>query len=268
MRTMKTLVVLILASAFPAIALGQGDDADLAAILQRVRERVTQHYLDLKTVAWTDTAKQELLDEKQAPREKPRELVYDAIIRFQEPAREDRGVPFYIREVAELRAVDGKPAKKNEQPKITDPGAANMNSLLFLLLTDDRARNYAFSSGGPADLNGRQALRIDVTSPQKAPPQVKWDDDFVFFGVRRRFQVSGVQFNKGSIWVDPETYDVLQLDWRSEPFEFQRGDSQRVRYEIAMTVRFNRCRLKTRSKRLSFRCRWNLPPQSKKEKTR
>ena len=189
-------------------------------------------------VAWTDTAKQELLDEKQAPREKPRELVYDAIIRFQEPAPEDRGVPFYIREVAELRSVDGKLARKNEQPKTTDPRAANMNSLLFLLLTDDRARNYAFSYVGPAALNGRQALRIDVTSPQKAPPQVKWDDDFVFFGVRYRFQVSGVQFNKGSIWVDPETYDVLQLDWRSDPFEFQRGDSRKVRYEIGMTVRF------------------------------
>jgi hypothetical protein len=238
MRVMKVLS-LILVAAFPALALGQGDDSDFAAILQRVRERVARHYLDLQTVAWTDTATQELLDAKQAPREKARELAYDTIVRLQQPSPEDHGVPFYIREVGELQSVDGKAARKNEQPKTTDPRTANMGSLLFLLLTDERARNFAFSYGGFADLNGRQMLRIDVTSPQQTPPRVTWEDAFVFFGVRYRFQVSGVKFNKGSIWVDPETYDVLQLDWRSDPFEFQRNNGDRkIRYEIGMTVRF------------------------------
>jgi hypothetical protein len=238
MRVMKVLS-LILVAAFPALALGQSDDANFAAILQRVRERIARHYLDLQTVAWTDAAKEELLDEKQAPREKPRELVYDTIIRLQEPSSEDHGVPFYIREVGELQSVDGKPARKNEQPKTTDPRTANMGSLLFLLVTDERARNYAFSYGGSAVLNGRQVLRIDVTSPQQTSPRVTWEDSFVFFGVRYHFQVSGMKFNKGSIWVDPETYDVLKLGWRSDPFEFQRNNGDRkIRYEIGMTVRF------------------------------
>jgi hypothetical protein len=240
MHAMKQILAVILTLALPAIAFGQSDDPELAAILQRVRERVNRHYLDLQTVAWTDTAKQELLDEKQAPREIARELVYDTIVRLQEPSPEDHGVPFYIREVGELQSVDGKPARKNEQPKTTDPRTANMGSLLFLLVTDERARNYAFSYGGFADLNGRRVLRIDVASRQQTPPRVTWEDSFVFFGVRYHFQVSGVKFNKGSLWVDPETYDALQLDWRSDPFEFHRNKGDReIRYEIGMTVRFH-----------------------------
>jgi hypothetical protein len=82
-------------------------------------------------------------------------------------------------------------------------------------------------------------LRIDITSAQKTPPRATWDDSFVFFGVRYHFQVSGVQYNNGILWVDPETYDVLQLEWRSDPFEFQRNrDSRKIKYEVGMKAQF------------------------------
>src|SRR5688572_12442713 len=239
---MKRLLSLMLMMALPGVALGQSDGPELETILQRVRARVTQHYLDLKSLAWSDTAKSEVLKGDQTPKEKPRTLVYDAIIRLQEPASDDHGIPFYIRPAGELLTIDGKPAKKNEKPKPTDPQVGSPGSLLFLLLTDSRADRYGFSYGGITELDGRKALRIGLTMAQIAPPRVTWNDSFVFFGFRYGFQVSGVHWNKGSIWVDPETYDVLQSEWSSDPFEFQRNlpmrGSQKIRFEQGMKARF------------------------------
>jgi len=233
MHAMKQVLSFVFVITLTATVTGQDGDPELSMILQRVRERVTRHYLALQSLAWTDTVKVE------ATGEKPRELVYDSIVRLQEPVPGDNAVPFYIRDVSELRAVNGKPVKKNELPKSTDPRAANMGTLSFLLRSEERSRNYAFSYAGPADLRGRRVLRIDINSPQKTPPKVTWDDAFVFFGVRYHFQVSGVQFTKGVLWVDPETYDVLRLEWKSDLFEFQRtAGSQKIKYETGLKVQF------------------------------
>ena len=232
MHAMKQVLSFVFVIALAATVTGQDGDPDLSTILQRVRERVTRHYLDLQSLAWTDTVKVE------APGEKPRELVYDSIVRLQEPVPGDNAVPFYIRDVSELRAVNGKPVKKNELPKSTDPRAANMGTLSFLLLSEERSRKYAFSYAGPVDLTDRKALQIDIKSPQKTPPKVTWDDTFVFFSVRYHFQVSA-PFTKGVLWVDPETYEVLQLEWRSDPFEFQRtAGSEKIKYESGLKVQF------------------------------
>jgi len=233
MHAMKQVLSFVFVIALTATVTGQDGDPELSTILQHVRERVTRHYLDLQSPAWTDTVKVE------ATGEKPRELVYDSIVRLQEPVPGDNAVPFYIRDVSELRAVNGKPVKKNELPKSTDPRAANMGTLSFLLRSEEQSRNYAFSYAGPADLRGRRVLRIDINSPQKTPPKVTWDDAFVFFGVRYHFQVSGLQFTKGVLWVDPETYEVLRLEWKSDQFEFQRtADSQKIKYETGLKVQF------------------------------
>ena len=230
---MKQVLSFVFVITLTATVTGQDGDPELSMILQRVRERVTRHYLALQSLAWTDTVKVE------ATGEKPRELVYDSIVRLQEPVPGDNAVPFYIRDVSELRAVNGKPVKKNELPKSTDPRAANMGTLSFLLLSEERSRKYAFSYAGPTDLSDRKVLRIDINSPQTTPPKVTWDDTFVFFGVRYHFQVSGLQFTKGVLWVDPETYEVLRLEWKSDQFEFQRtADSQKIKYETGLKVQF------------------------------
>ena len=215
----------------------QPEDPDLVSLLEKVRQRVKQHYIDLQSLAWTDWVRWETLKEDRAPADKPRDFVYDVIIRLEQPKPEDTGVPFYVREQSELRSIDGKPAKKNQTPQSRDPRAANMSNFLFLLLTDSRAQNYQLSYGGPADLNGRKTWRIAVHVPQKTPPQVTWDVSFGLSGVRNNFNVTGVHYNHGMLWIDPDTYDILRLEWRSDPFEFQRR-SKKFRYETQLTVNF------------------------------
>jgi hypothetical protein len=239
MTSLRILLIVIPLAGLLGANPRQTPDPDFTTLLQRVRERVMQHYLDLRSLAWTNTTRRETLDEKGTAREKSRELSYESIIRFQEPSPEDTGIPFYIRDQSELRLIDGKQVKKKESPESSDPRPVNLGELLFLLLKDSRALNYELSYGGSADLDGRKTLRIEVHSPQKTPPQVSWDKSFVFFGVRYEFKVTGIKYNQGTLWIDPETYDVLRLDWRSDPFEFQRDkDSRKIRYEQQMTARY------------------------------
>lgn len=237
MRTLsRTLTILSTAVALAAPALGQTPDPDLPTLLELVRERVKQTYIDLQKLAWTQTVREETLKEDRTQKEKPRESVYDMIIRLQPAVPGDSGPPFYIRAQRDLKLVDGKPVKKKTEPVADNSG--NMGSLLFLLVTGDRAADYTFSYAGQGDLEGRRTLMVDISYPQKVEPRVV--RDFDIFRVRSEFQITGVVFNEGRLWIDPDTYDVLRLDSRSNPFEFSGGfmGKDKRTYAIEMTNRF------------------------------
>jgi hypothetical protein len=68
----------------------------------------------------------------------------------------------------------------------------------------------------------------DARLKQSEAPQVVWKGDFLgVYGLRRT----------GRIWADAESYDVLQFEERSEPFEFKKG-RDRLTFEYVMTSRF------------------------------
>lgn len=76
MHAMKQVLSFIFVIALTATVTAQDGDPELSTILQRVRERVIRHYLDLQSLAWTDTVKEE------APGEKPRELFMTRLFVF------------------------------------------------------------------------------------------------------------------------------------------------------------------------------------------
>ena len=210
---------------------------DLTSLMARVRERIAKYYTELQSLAWTQKAHREILNKDRTPKEKPRDLVFDSIIHLQPPTPPDTGVPFYIREQSQLRIVDGKPVKKGEKPKDTDPINAGLGSLGIFLATDSRAPGYSYSHAGTGELNDRKVVLVDIVSAQRTPPRVDIDKKFVGFGVRYNLEIFGIQYNKGRLWIDAENYDVLRSEWRSDPFEFEvKGD--KYRHEISMTQRF------------------------------
>jgi hypothetical protein len=105
--------------------------------------------------------------------------------------------------------IDGKPAKKNAGAPSPDP-TAYTTSLLFLLPKNQPS--YTFSYVGEADWQGRKALVVDFTPVKREPPEVTWKGGFF----RANFQ------RQGRLWIDPISYDVLQLDAHLVgPFEFK-----------------------------------------------
>src|SRR4030095_13349881 len=92
-----------------------------------------------------------------------------------DPPSKTDPAPFYVREVAQLSAVDGISAKKGQTAKESDPRPAAMSVLAFLL---PGARTLGWNtntSSGLTELDGRKALLVEITNPQRKPPRVAWD---------------------------------------------------------------------------------------------
>lgn len=236
------------------VSLGQTrpPDPDFATLMERVRERVKKYYVDLQKLSWTETVRQETLNADRTPKDKPREFVYDTIVRLQPPAPGDVSVPFYSRPQNDLRIADGKAVKKGTQPRpFQDPWPEGGGSLLFILSTDFRAPHYTFSYGGRADLEGRSTFLIDVTfMPHKFwflpfpdvfnPRDIKHGSGDVTEVAWRgdRFAIYGLQ-QTGKLWVDAESFDVLQSEIRTKPFEFRTQNGRdKLTFELVLTSRF------------------------------
>src|SRR5262245_29851242 len=103
----------------------------LADILQKAGERVQRYTEEIMSVVCTEvTRQQELQTDMKTPKNKPTELTYDFIT-----TRGSSG--FGIRELRELKSINGKPAEKNAQPAI--PAATAYTTALSVLLPTARA---------------------------------------------------------------------------------------------------------------------------------
>lgn len=248
--------LLAIAVAVPVLA--QSGEPDFATLMQRVRERVKKYHIDLQKVAWTETVREQALNEDRTAKDKPKEFVYDTSLILGLPTPDDVSMPFYLRPNSDLRLVNGKAVKKGAVPKVSDPQPMVAGFLAFILAKDWRTRDYGFSYAGRAVLNGRNTFMIDVAFfpktllsmkpmnirdiklKQTEEPQVVWkDDSFGIYGLRRT----------GKIWVDADSYDVLQFEERSEPFEFKKGRDN-LTFEYVMTTRFRALTLENPSETL------------------
>jgi hypothetical protein len=225
-------------------------EIELATLLDRVGERVNTYYVDLQKFTWTDTVRQLSLGEDQTPQGNPRDLVYDMIIRLDPvPPRADTPPPlppFFTTDLSELISVDGKTFLKGDSPVRSDPKAGDIGLLWILLWAPRRPEhNYEFSFAGRADLDGRKTLMVDIaysprvysvgpfdvpkTGSSNRIPSVVWQGDSFTVLIQ----------TTGRIWIDPDTYDVLRLETRTKPFEFEKPDGRgKLKFEFGMTARF------------------------------
>ncbi|MCA1612984.1 MAG: hypothetical protein LC800_02280 [Acidobacteria bacterium] len=201
----------------------------LDALLERVSGRVRAYHERLFSIAFSETVRQERLRHGLTPKGKPGEFVYDSLVlrRSARAGAEATALPVVTRR---LKSRDGKAVNEKKEAKrqqaraekpgrpcgITDPPTAYGDPLLFLL-PENRPR-LNFSDEGEAALDGRAALVVAFESPPAAaPPELKFEDNCFFLSrpLRRR----------GRVWIDPQTYDVLRLDWElAETFEAKTGN--------------------------------------------
>lgn len=250
-----SLACLLAASLFPhAGARAQGQTRNtppdpasaraekLDALLERVAERVRAYHERLFSLAFSETVRQERLRHDLTPKDKPREFVYDSLVLHRgAPGGAAATLPVVTRKLKlrDGKAVDEKEEAKKEAKKeakrrqqslvekprrpcgITDPPTAYGDPLLFLLpenrLPPDNRPRLNFSYVGEIALDGRDALVVAFESPPAAaPPELKFEDNCFFLSRPLR--------RKGRVWIDPQTHDVLRLDWElAETFEAKTG---------------------------------------------
>ena len=177
-----------------------GLEAALAGLADRV-----QHYYDrIGTIICEETVTQQEMNFNLAPTGKPRVTVYELSVTRDTRAMDGSG----FRVERKLQRVNGKPAKRNEQPGCTDPKTGTPEPLGFLLARNQHAFIFSYplaAGGGPP-----RAIAIDFAETPPDRVDVKWQGSC--------FDAEGGG-QQGRIWFDPDTFDVLQIQTRlPKPF--------------------------------------------------
>jgi hypothetical protein len=174
-------------------------------VLSHLADRTQQYYDRFTSIICTETARQQDLRYNLEPIGKPRVTVFELSVSRDPKAQ--GGNDFQVGRT--LLSVNGKPAKRNQQPGCTDPKNGTPEPLSFLLEKNQRNFRLALNEqavGGPA---GARALSFIESSPE--PLSVKWTANC--------FSAEGGG-QEGRVWFDPITFDVLQVDARlSRPFQ-------------------------------------------------
>ena len=177
---------------------------DLVSVLSSLAERTQQYYDRFISIICTETVHQQDLKFNLEPSGRPRVTVYELSVSRNPNAKE--GSDFRVGR--SLLEVNGRRARKNEQPGCTDPKTGTPEPLAFLLARNQPGYRFALSDrtdGGPP---GTRALDFMQWPPERV--SVKWTDNC--------FDAEGGG-QQGRIWYEPGTFDILRVDARlSTPF--------------------------------------------------
>lgn len=212
-----------------------GTPPELASVLAGLAGRVQQYYERVGSIVCVEIVTQQELKSNLVPTGKPRVTVYELSV-----SRDSKGKgENEFRVERTLQSVNGKRARKNQQPECTDPRTGTPEPLGFLLAKNQPHYRFLPASARPGGSAGPAetiALDFEQTPPDRI--NIKWQGSC--------FEAEGGGL-EGRIWFDPETSDVLQIDARlPKPFSIPApsglfGFSPPIRVESStMILRFAR----------------------------
>ncbi len=222
--------------ALVAVSFGRGEPSaqshDLGLLLDALAERTRQYYDRFISIICTETVHQQDLRFNLTPTGKPRVTVYELSV-SRDPRRKNEDE---FRVDRSLQFVNGRAARKNQQPGCTDPKTGSPEPLAFLLAANQGRYRFTIADDGAGGPAGTLALDFIETPPERV--RVKWDGNC--------FEAEGGG-HEGRVWFDPVSYDVMQVAVRlSKPFLIPTrpgyiGLEPAIRVERSeMTLRFAR----------------------------
>jgi hypothetical protein len=223
------MAAILSASASAAQAPAQ---SELVAMLNGLATRTQQYYDRFISIICTETVRSQDLRFTLQPSGKPRMTVFELSVSRNLEAKTEGD----FRVDRTLLSINGKVARKNQEPGCTDPKTGSPEPLGFLLARNQPRYRFALdeqSAGGPA---GTRALSFVQWPPDRV--KVTWTGNC--------FNAEGGG-EQGRVWFDPATFDVLQLEVTlSNPINVPMpagliGVQPSIRIERwEMTVRFDR----------------------------
>jgi hypothetical protein len=194
---------IVAASAVAASAAAQpaAGPADVAALLARIGTRVEQYYARAQSIMCVETVRLQPLGLDLASENgHARHLVYDLRVSWDPPA--DDSKPPDAKVLRELVKVDGHAPKRGEEPGCMDPKPVSTEPLAMLL--QGRQREYAFRWRGTGRTDRRASVTLDYQATTPGTAGISWNGECVSVELPGR--------NRGRIWVDAGSADVLRLD--------------------------------------------------------
>ena len=232
-------VALVAAVLLATAGLAQVPDAaavpTLTLVLNHLAERTQQYYDRFISIICTETVRQQDLRFNLEPVGKPRVTIFELSVSREVNAND--GGDFRVERT--LLSVNGRPAKKHQQPGCTDPKTGTPEPLGFLLEKNQPRFRFVLNEqpiGGPA---GAHALTFIQSPPERV--SVQWTGSC--------FDAEGGG-QEGRVWFDPVTFDVLQVDARlSNPFLVP---VPQISFGIPPAIRVERSETTVRFERIAF----------------
>ena len=177
---------------------------DLAGTLAGLAARTQQYYDRFVSIICTETVSQQELRYSLAPVGKPRVTVYELSVSRDSRSKDDHD----FRVGRTLQAVNGRPARRNQEPGCTDPKTGTPEPLAFLLAKNQRRYRFTLADVKADSSTGARALDFVESPPDRV--KITWKGNC--------FNAEGGG-HEGRLWFDPVTFDVHRLDVRlSKPF--------------------------------------------------
>lgn len=191
----------------------QSEAARVELILKRTGERVEEYLAGMFNISFKELYWRTFLKEDFTLKGKVKEHVFDNVVLRERRAGDGQEV--YGVTVRRLRKVDGKKVKPSKQREELDkcgaPGSSYVDPLTFLLPAQ-RARWVFNYEGEDVWHGGRKVHRLGYLprGEQKAGTRVEGDCVYAWGKY------------KGTVWIDAENFDVVQLTSRLvEEFDFE-----------------------------------------------
>jgi hypothetical protein len=203
-RAASSVVVVVL-GVVPAATPSAQAQPNLDELLTRVAERIAEFYKRAQRVICIETSRVQPIDLTYSSRGFAR--IVESELRVEAEDGELAGDARVVREVRKVNGRAPREKDKKERDGCTDPNPLSTEPLAFLLPA--HRSEYQFKAAGFSKERNRPAVRIDFASVNRKSNVELIEDKQ---GHEDCFDWSGQIPERGRIWVDAESYDVLRVE--------------------------------------------------------
>ena len=217
----------------------------LDVLLTRIADRIDEFYQHAQHVVATEISRVQPIGSDYTPKGFVRTVESQLRVEANSGDAADATV------VRDIQRVNGRPPRdrdKTNRDGCTDPNPLSPEPLAFLLAA--HRAEYRFTSAGLGKERNRPAVLIDFASVARASDLELIEDKE---GHDDCFDWSGPLAERGRIWVDADTYDVLRVERRvSGPVDVRVPTRIQQRQGLGMRVVIMRSDTTTRYRTVTF----------------
>ena len=176
---------------------------DLAAVLQRVGERVEQYFTRAQSIVCIEIVGLMPVDSVGLARGR----TVESELRLSWEPSDENPIPIEARTLRQVIKVNGHAPRKDDHDNCTSPEQNSSEVQPLSLLLPQQRHEYSFKLAGAARVDNRAAILVDyrmVEKPSVTVELVNGKEDCVSYSLD-----GGM---RGRIWIDAETFDVLRMD--------------------------------------------------------
>lgn len=194
-----------LAFALTTTLSAQSTNVDLAGVLQRAGERVTEYFARAQSLVCLEKVSLQRLGMTFSADGPPR--LVESELRLSWEPTEENPLPLEAKTLRQVLKVNGSRPRKDDYNNCTTPEQTDSEEQPLSLLLPGQREKYTFTYDKLETIDGRPAFVIayrEIAEPKVDVSLVEDTEDCISFDLQ-----GGM---RGKIWIDTITHDVLRLD--------------------------------------------------------